>query len=70
MTSGKVDVYEEQKKLVLARFQAVSPESKIMFGYEELIVKDLISHVEKGNEFGRKIVQTQIRMLKVLASNV
>ena len=70
MTSDKVDVYEEQKNLVLARFQAISPESKIMLGGDkELTVKDLISHVEKGDEFGRKIVQTQIRMLKVLTSN-
>lgn len=70
MTSDKVDICEAQKELVLARFNAISPESKIMFGYEELIVKDLIRHVEKGDEFGRKIVQTQIRMLKVLTSNV
>lgn len=40
-----------------------------MLGDEELTVKDMISYVEKGDEFGRKIVQAQIRMLKVLASN-
>ena len=38
-------------------------------GDKELTIKDLISHVEKDDEFGRKIVQTQINMLKVLTSN-
>jgi len=70
MTGDKVDIYLGQKELVLARFNAISPELKIMFGNEELTVQNLISHVEKGDEFGRKIVQTQIRMLKVLTSNV
>lgn len=69
MTTDKLDVYEEQKKLVLARFNAISPESKIMLGGDkELTVKDLISHVERDDDFGRKIVQTQIRMLKVLTN--
>ena len=70
MTGDKVDIYWGQKELVLARFNAISPELKIMFGNEELTVQNLISHVEKGDEFGRKIVQTQIRMLKVLTINV
>jgi len=70
MTGDKVDIYLGQKELVLARFNAISPELKIMFGNEELTVQNLISHVEKGDEFGRKIVQTQIRMLKVLTINV
>ena len=71
MTLNKDDVYEEQKELVLARFNAISPESKIILGGDkELTVKDLISHIEKGDDFGRKIVQIQIRMLKVLTTNV
>ena len=71
MTINKDNVYEEQKELVLARFNAINPESKIILGGDkELTVKDLISHVEKGDDFGRKIVQTQIRMLKVLTTNV
>lgn len=51
MTSDKVDIYGEQKNLVLARFNAISSESRIMFGDEELTVKHLISHVEKGDDF-------------------
>lgn len=70
MTADKVDVYGGQKELVLARFNAISPESKIMFGDEELTVQDMISHVEKGDKLGKKIIQAQIRMLKVLTSNV
>ena len=52
-----------------ARFNAISPESKIMLGGgKELTIKDIINHIEKGDKFGRKIVHTQIKMLKVLTS--
>ena len=71
MKNDHKDVYEDQKILVLARLNAISPESKIMLGGDkELTIKDLISHVEKGDDLGRKIVQVQIRMLKVLTSNI
>ncbi len=71
MKYQEMDVYEEQKKLVLVRFKTLNPESKIMLGGEkELTVKELIRHVEKGDEFGRRIVHVQMRMLKVLATNV
>jgi len=29
-------------------------------------VRDIITHVEQGDDFGRKIVRAQINMLKVL----
>ena len=64
-----IDVEEERKKLVLARFKTLNPESKILLGGDqEVSVKELIGHVEKGDDFGKKIVQVQIQMLKVLSS--
>ena len=62
-------IYEEQKKLVLARFKTLNPDAKIMLGAgeEEVTVKELINHIEEGDDFGRKAVQVQIKMLQVLA---
>ena len=64
----KLDIVEEQRKLVLARFKTLHSEAKLMLGgREELGVKDLIRHVENNDELGRRIVHVQIHMLKILA---
>jgi len=66
-----MDMENEKKQLVLARFKTLNPESKILLGgTEEISVKDLIRHVEKGDDFGKKIIQVQIQMLKLLSSGV
>lgn len=58
---------EEQKNLVLARLKTLNPEAKIMLGGEtEVTVRELINHVEKEDDFGMKIIQVQIKMLRVL----
>ena len=63
-------IYEEQKKLVLARLNTINPESKIMLGTQKKIsVKELIDHVEKGDDFGQKVIKAQMTMLKVLAGS-
>lgn len=65
------DIYEEQKKLVLARLNTINPEAKIMLGTKNLVsVKELIYHVEKGDDFGEKVVKAQMTMLRVLAGSV
>lgn len=61
-------LFDEQKKLVLARFRTLNPEGKIMLGGEkEVTVKEMINHIEQGNDFGKKIVRAQMKMLQVLA---
>lgn len=61
------EIYEEQRKLVLARFRTLQPHAKIMLGDgESLSVGDLISHVEQGDALGKNIVKVQINMLRVL----
>ena len=46
------NLYNEQKKLVLARFRTLNQEGKIMLGGgKEVTVKELISHIEQGDEF-------------------
>ena len=63
------NIYEEQKKLVLARLKTINPKSKIMLGTKRNIsIRELISHVEQGDDFGKKIIQAQMNMLKVLVA--
>lgn len=63
------NIYEEQKKLVLARLKTLNPESKIMLGSQKNIsVTELINHVNSGDDFGKKIILAQMNMLKILAS--
>ncbi|MBI2135441.1 hypothetical protein HYU06_00025 [Candidatus Woesearchaeota archaeon] len=64
-------IEDEKKKLVLARFNTLNPESKIMLGNgEEISVKELITHIKEGDDFGKKVIDIQIKMLKVLAGGV
>ena len=68
--SNKINIFEEQKKLVLARLGTLNPESKIMLGGRKSIsVKELITHVESGDNFGKKIIEAQMHMVKVLAGS-
>jgi len=60
-----------KKELVLERFKTLNPKSKISLGgYEEITVRELIKHVEKGDEFGKNIIRAHIKMLQVLSSGV
>ncbi len=62
-------IYEEQKKLVLARLNTLNPEAKIMLGgNKEITVKEMIKSIQQGDDFGKKAVQVQIKMLKILSS--
>jgi len=69
MTEEKIDVYAEQKKLVLARLNTLSPDAKIMSGGGESVsVREIIGHVEDDDSFGKNIIKAQIMMLKVLTN--
>jgi len=64
------EIYDEQKKLVLARFKTLNPDLKILLGGEKtLTVKDLIKAVEQGDDFGKKIVEVQMKMLQILGGS-
>ncbi len=71
MKTEKFDIEAEQKRLVLERFKTLNPESKILLGGDkEVTVKELMEHVEKGDDFGKRVVQVQMKMLQILASGV
>jgi len=67
----KDEIKEEQTKLVLARFKTLNPESKILLGEgEEITVKEIIKDIENGSVFGKKVVQIQMKMIRILSTGV
>ena len=71
MSSKQNSLEREQKELVLARFKTLNPNAKLSLGGDkEITVKELIKNVEKGNEFGKKVVKVQMKMLKILSGAV
>ncbi len=61
-------LYEEQKKLVLARLRTLNPDAKIMSGKEESVsVKQIIEHIEKDDPLGKDMIKAQMKMLQILA---
>jgi hypothetical protein len=65
------DVEEEQKKLVLERFKTLNPDSKISLGGGgEVTVKEMMEHVVKDDDFGKKVVKVQMNMIRVLTGGV
>ena len=68
MMTSSFNIEAEQKKLVLARFKTLNPDSKLMLGTDqEITVKEIITHIENGDEFGKRAVKVQMTMLKILA---
>ncbi|MEK6884556.1 MAG: hypothetical protein AABY22_33295 [Nanoarchaeota archaeon] len=63
----KLNMWKKQKELVLARLESTNPNSKIILGNKVLTARDLIKHVKKEDEFGKNIVNVQIRMIQTLA---
>lgn len=58
---------EDERLLVLARLKTLKPEGKVRMGDgREISVGDMITAVEKNDEFGKKIVKAQMSMLRVL----
>lgn len=61
-------VNKDTQELVLERFKTLNPEAKInLGGSKEMTVRELISHVEKGDSFGARAIEAQMMMIKVLA---
>ncbi len=68
MSEDHFDLDEEKKMLVLERFKTLNPELKIMLGNnQEMTMKELINHVEKGDEFGKRVVAVQMKMLQAFS---
>jgi len=71
MNLQKKEIEDELKALVLARFKTLNPDAKISLGENnEVTVKEIMEHVKNSDDFGKKVVQAQIRMIKVLSGAV
>lgn len=63
---------EEIKKLVIARLQAIPENYRLSIGSvpEPLSRDDMIMHVEKGDEIGKKITEVELRFLKAMKTGL
>ena len=60
---------EEIKKLVIARIQTMPPTMKLSIGDRGSFSRDdLIAHVEKNDEIGKKIVEMHLNYLRAVAN--
>jgi hypothetical protein len=57
----------EFKKLVLVRLQAMPSDISVHMGsVGELTREDLLEHVKKGDDLGRKIIAVQLRYIRAM----
>lgn len=59
---------EELKKLVLERVNVMPDTLNIAIGSEKMTREALKKHVEKGDEIGIQIMETELEFLRALAS--
>lgn len=55
---------EEMKKIVVARIRTSSDDLVITIGDKDLNKQQILSSVEKGDELGLEIIDTQIEFLR------
>ena len=66
------EISDDVRDLVIARLQVLAPGKLISFGGGEqtLTKEELISHVEKGDELGKKIVEIEMTFLRALKDGI
>lgn len=70
-SKNKKVLQEKLKKLVIARIEVMPSDKKLSIGSEkELTKEELIEHVEKGDEIGKKITEVQWGFLKSLKEGI
>lgn len=65
-------ISDDVRDLVIARLQILAPGKLMSFGGGEqaLTKEELISHVEKGDELGKKIVEIEMTFLRALKDGI
>jgi hypothetical protein len=56
--------YDELKKLVIVRLEAMPPNIRISLGGKDLSKEDLIKEVKQDSKIGKTIVSMQIEYLR------
>lgn len=71
MNSKERQITENIKQLVIARLEALPPDKKISIGSSgEFDKEELIAHVKKGDEIGKKIVEVELEFLRALKEGI
>ncbi len=59
------EIEEELKEIVIARLNTISPDKKISIGsVGDFRKDDLIEHVKKNDDIGKKIVEVELSFLR------
>lgn len=68
--SSNNEINKEIKELVIARIEAqISPNIKLSIGEDGSFGKDeMIDHVNRGDEIGKKIIDVHLNFIKAQAS--
>lgn len=62
---------DEIKELVIARLKTLSPDKKLSIGSAGDFARDeLIEHVEKNDELGKKVIEVQMEYLRLLKEGI
>ncbi len=62
---------EQIKELILARLQVLPPDASISIGSEGSFTRDeLIAHVKRNDELGKKITEIELEYLKMLKEGI
>ena len=65
------NISEEIKELVIFRLESLSPNKKVSIGsHGEFSREELIEHVKKGDEIGKKIVDIEMEFLRALKEGI
>ena len=68
---SKIDTDEEIRNLVLARLNALSPDTIKSIGDEGVFTRDeLIDNVQKGNKIGRTIEAVEMEWLRAMKTGL
>lgn len=65
------DVQDDMKRLVLVRLEMLPKDKKMSIGSSGEFTRDeMISHVQTGDEMGKKIIQIEMEFLQALKKGV
>lgn len=62
------ELFEEMKKLVLARMKASTDELIINLGSNEYSKEQLLESVERGDDLGKQIIEIQMDYIRDMAN--
>ena len=68
---SKEPIPEDVKKLVILRLETLPSDKKISIGsYGDFKKEELIAHVEKEDEIGKKMVEVELEFLRALKKGI